>query len=255
MKRIFIAVLAAISFGACDQIPAGEYTTEYKDIDATYASLDVSGAFDVTYSASADKMEICAQENVHDYIAIETIGKTLKLYVKPNRIMNLKEIEVILPASSSLTEIKLSGASVFSSDETLSGTDFSVDLSGSSLFKSNIVTSESIDISLSGASLLASRLHTSDLKVSLGGSSCVNLSGKAVDCTLSMSGASALEGNDDAVLNVVNAVRCDLSGACSAEIACDGSIKGGLSGASTIKYHGSATIDVETSGSSSVTHD
>lgn len=252
MKRIFIAILAAFSFGACEQIPAGEYTTEYKDIDATYASLDVSGAFDVTYSASADKMEICAQENVHDYIAIETIGKTLKLYVKPNRILNLKGIEVILPASSYLADIKLSGASVFSSDETLSGTDFSVDLSGSSLFKSNIVTSESIVIALSGASLLTSRLHTSDLEASLSGSSCINLSGKVIDCTLSMSGASALEGNDDAVLNVVNTVNCELSGACSAEIACDGTINGVLSGASAIKYQGNAIVNVETSGSSSI---
>ena len=194
MKRIFIAVFTAFVLCSGSQIHAGNYITEYKVIDATYSSLEIAGSFNVTYSTSADKMEICAQENVHDYIAIETIGKTLKLYVKPNRIRRLKEIRVILPASAALEKVNVSGASVFSSETALSGSDF----------------------------------------------------------YLGLSGASPLDGNGDALMNIMETVQCSISGASSAKIGCDGTIKGVLSGVSAIKYKDNAVIDVKVSGSSSV---
>ena len=194
MKRIFIAVFTAFVLCSGSQIHAGNYITEYKVIDATYSSLEIAGSFNVTYSTSADKMEIHALENVHDYITVETVGETLKLYVKPNSIRRLKEIRVILPASAALEKVNVGGASVFSSETTLSGSDF----------------------------------------------------------YLGLSGASALDGNGDALMNIMETVQCNISGASSAKIGCDGTIKGVLSGASAIKYKGIAVIDVKVSGSSSV---
>lgn len=252
MKRIFIAVFTAFVLCSGSQIHAGNYITEYKVIDATYSSLEIAGSFNVTYSTSADKMEICAQENVHDYIAIETIGKTLKLYVKPNRIRRLKEIRVILPASAALEKVNVSGASVFSSETALSGSDFYLGLSGASAFRANITASESVRINVSGASSLASRINTTGLDISISGSSHANLSGKASYCDLAISGASALDGNGDALMNIMETVQCNISGASSAKIGCDGAINGVLSGASAIKYKGNAVIDVKVSGSSSV---
>lgn len=150
MKRIFIAVFTAFVLCSGSQIHAGNYITEYKVIDATYSSLEIAGSFNVTYSTSADKMEIHALENVHDYITVETVGETLKLYVKPNSIRRLKEIRVILPASAALEKVNVSGASVFSSETTLSGSDFYLGLSGASAikYKGNAV----IDVKVSGSS-------------------------------------------------------------------------------------------------------
>ena len=79
---------------------------------------------------------------------------------------------------------------------------------------------------------------------------------KVIDATYSsleiagsfnVSGASSLASR-------INTTGLDISisGASSAKIGCDGTIKGVLSGASAIKYKGNAVIDVKVSGSSSV---
>ena len=65
--------------------------------------------------------------------------------------------------------------------------------------------------------------------------------------SFNVSGASSLASR-------INTTGLDISisGASSAKIGCDGTIKGVLSGASAIKYKGNAVIDVKVSGRSSV---
>lgn len=92
---------------------------------------------------------LCSGSQIHagNYI---TEYKVIDATYSSLEIAGSFNIRVILPASAALEKVNVSGASVFSSETTLSGSDFYLGLSGASAikYKGNAV----IDVKVSGSS-------------------------------------------------------------------------------------------------------
>lgn len=105
-------------------------------------------------------------------------------------------------------------------------------------------------VSVSGASTADCRALAEDsLEVRASGASKVRLEGSAKTLDVDASGASRLDGSKF----VAGHVKIDVSGASSVKVVASESIEGEASGASSVRYGGSASrIEVDTSGASSV---
>ena len=149
----------------------------------------------------------------------------------------------------SLKDISLSGAS---SVNGLSCEGFAakIDLSGASILKAFTFFGNSIDAEISGASEM--RFNTIDIDycaVNLSGASIFSGGGYAVKTIFDASGAS-----DFKTFNLESEnLDIDLSGASEAEVTVNNTIKGRITGASTLRYRGGANVSgVSTSGASSI---
>lgn len=191
-----------------------------------FDKLEVEGVFevDVTYS-STEEIEIDAPENLMEYIELNVRSKTLSIEIDKNtQITSSCSIKVHIKTAK-LNGFELSGASSVELNNTLKDNDLSIESSGAANFKGDVEVNEA-DLELSGAST-------------------VNLSGNAAEASLELSGASQVNNYNFKVDNL----NVDLSGASSAQIASSKTIKGDLSGASSLTYKGKpSTKSVSISG-------
>ena len=227
------ALVIATSCG--NEAIAGNTKTIEIPVTKDYRELSVSSAIDVTWSESASAVELTADENVINKVKVERIGPKLSIYVKGMN-MNSKSgsIKVILPSSSMIDDIEISGASIFVSDTPVNASKLDVDLSGASRFQADLNVAGKLDIECSGASELYSTVTAGKLSVDLSGASMAALSGNAGLTEIELSGASALKAASSPV--VTTDTECELTGASAARINCKGHIKGTASGASSIRF-------------------
>lgn len=147
-------------------------------------------------------------------------------------------------------EFQLSGASSVKLDNGTSK-ELNVTLSGASSFVITTISSEKNHFKFSGASTSnISKIESKDIDIDFSGASIINLTGTVTNVDAQLSGASTI-GTYEFVCDDFD---CELSGASNAELTVNKTIRGSVSGASTIKYKGNASSTVSTSGGSSVTH-
>ncbi|MBO4503461.1 MAG: DUF2807 domain-containing protein [Bacteroidales bacterium] len=230
MKKTLIMIsLCALLFGCTKNW--GSSTTLNYPISGSYTSLDVSDAFDVTVSDQVTDVVVTVGELAHDRVIVKVINGELQIGFKPNTRYN-GTAKAIIPATSTLRELDLSGASSFTGD--LNGEDVDIDLSGASTYRGTINAAE-LDVELSGAS----DAHISGV--------CQN------KMEIELSGASTLKA---ANLNA-QSVSGHLSGASDADVTVCSSLNVELSGASTLTYGTVSNechpvVNCPTSGSSTV---
>lgn len=108
----------------------------------------------------------------------------------------------------------------------------------------------SLKINLSGASDLSGQVNVSNqLVVRLSGASDLSLKGNADDVDIDVNGASEVKAYD---FNTANC-KIEASGASSVQITVAKELSAQLSGASSVRYKGTAMIkDIKTSGASSI---
>lgn len=221
MKRIFygttIAAIAALSMlTSCSYELSGVISTITEPISTDYFELEISSAISVEYSETAKEIEITADNNVLPYVLFDIDGGVLDIKLCPCcKFRNPGKIEVVLPASLDLRGITVSGASSFTADNSIIAPDFSIDLSGASYMKAEIVVASEFEIEISGAS----NAHL----CGLAGSLSANVSGAS-----RLSAASSRISSDDMEISV--------SGASTVYLDCTGTIKGDVSGASKVMY-------------------
>ena len=113
-----------------------EITTETKDI-TQFEKIDVSEDFKVyiRFSDTEEKIEIEANENLHDLIVVEKEGKTLKIHTKPyssyggsGRDSGAEEKLVAYITAKRLTEIKGDEDVVFELLDKLSAESLTINL-------------------------------------------------------------------------------------------------------------------------------
>ena len=277
MKK-YLFILSAIvlfAFSGCQKI-AGDPITEEFSIEGTYTELQVDNAFDVTVSDAATQITVTAGKNIMPNVVVEIVANTLKIHLKPLTSSYGSEMTVVLPYNADLTSVNLSGASEFHSEYGLEGEKVEVELSGASDFYGDIDADE-VDIDLSGASNFYGNIQAAKIDMDLSGSSDIEGNVDAENLDLDLSGASDatlegqiteleinLSGASDIIEKVVEnryALICDhckgsMSGASTAYIHCDGSIKVSLSGGSELHYTGNAsTSGSDCTGGSEVSHD
>ena len=155
-----------------------------------------------------------------------------QIHISDNRRWNFilshqRSIDVILIIPS-ITELKVSG----SVDAFVEG-----------------FREEALELELSGASSCKANFEIQNLNIEMGGATNLVLDGKIANCKAEINGASKIYASEVPIRNVT----LDVSGASFAEVNCIEKLEAEASGASTIKYKGTAkNLIIKNSGASSI---
>lgn len=211
--------------------PSGSISTQQKLV-SDFNGLDVSSAFTVyvNFSNTEERVEIEANENLHEYIIVEKVGRNLVIRLRNNTSIKGDAILRAYVTTSNINFFEASGAC--------------------SVFVQDTVFANNVNIDLSGASSLDAILQSNQISTDLSGASHVYLSGITQNLEADLSGASSLR---DYALEVNDNLNIDLSGASNARLTANGNIYVEASGASSLYYRGSGTIQqMDLSGASQV---
>ena len=149
------------------------------------------------------------------------------------------------------SDISLSGASSLNGLVVCFG-ELNITISGASRLKDLTFFGKSINANLSGASDLSLKYGEIDFDCTVdcsGASIFTGSKGSASKCSFTGSGASSFKARNFESDNL----DIDLSGASMAEVTVNNTIKGSLTGASTLKYRKATNVNVSTHGGSKVT--
>lgn len=231
MRTIFtIAFAALFSAVSCGKMVSGIEDTVSVPVDTDYSVLNVSSAIAVEYSSAAESLEFTADIDILPYLVAERRGGVLELRMKPNRYRNVGRVKAVVPASGNIRKMELSGASSLDARERLEAPSF--------------------EVVLSGASDMTAEIVADNLSVKVSGASDLDVSGFADVLDMDVSGASSVSADRSRVS--AETVRLDVSGASRVFVDCTGSIRGSVSGASSVWYGRNAVhADIDNSGASS----
>jgi len=256
MKKAFgsgAAVICALVMVSCGYIApivgSGKVVTNSYAL-TDFTAIDASSAMDVTVTIGGDySVSVSCDDNIMQHMTVKVVNGSLHLgdldvwQVWPSKMT----ATVTMPAFdaavvSGASRLSVSGFSVSAFSANVSGastlnisdssaTDFSAIVSGDSKIALKALACDSMNIDVSGASTVTAE---SD---SIGGSSLV----------ANVSGAS------HAYLYKLpfNAAKLIVSGASGAEVTVSDSLSGEASGASSVRYGGSAASTVLCTGLSS----
>lgn len=203
-------------------------TTETRSV-SDFDKIEVDGVFevDVTYGSS-ESIEVEAPENLQEYIELNVKSGKLSIEVKKRtQIKSSCSIKIHIKTAK-LNDFEISGASSVKLNNTLKDDNLMIESSGAASFKGEV--------------------DVNNAEIELDGAASANLAGTATSARIDMSGASQLNDYDFEV----NDLNIDLSGASSAKITSLKSIKGDVSGASSLTYDGNPGVkNVSTSGAAS----
>ena len=126
-----------------------------------------------------------------------------------------------------------------------------LDVSGAcDVFFEDGISSEDLNVELSGASDLKGKIDAKKLSFNINGASDATISGNAAELSIDASGASDFKGYE----LVTNYCTAEASGASSVNITVNKELNAKASGASSVRFKGEGLIrDIKTSGSSNVT--
>jgi len=220
-------------FSSCDHetIHAhGEVTSVYHNIEG-YTRLRVSDAFQVyiNFSEVEEEIRMAANDNLHEKIVVEKDGDELVIRLISHTSIKGKAVMNAYITTTDLSAFRLDGASRLVLENVWDVQDGKIGVSGASDFKGEVVADR--------------------LEVDLDGASSIDVTGSVSFLDAELSGSSDLL---DFGLDVSN-LDIDLSGASTAFLSVEETIRVKASGASTLNYKGDATIlKSELSGSSRV---
>jgi len=126
-----------------------------------------------------------------------------------------------------------------------------LDVSGAcDVFFEDGISSEDLNVELSGASDIKGKIDAKKLSFDISGASDATISGNAAELSVEASGASDFKGYE----LVTNYCTAEASGASSVNITVNKELNARASGASSVRFKGEGLIrDIKTSGSSNVT--
>ncbi len=225
-----LLIIFLILVSSCDLVGeqgSGNVIRQERKV-SSFTSLDVSGAFKVYLSQGATQSVIIeADDNLMEKIETEVTGGKLRIYNK-RHIMNAKSLNVYITATE-MNAIELSGAVDLQTQTRLTGSSFSLDVSGASDSKLELAV-QKLDVSSSGGSNL-------------------QLIGTATEVKMDVSGAVDLHAFD----LLTEKFFLNMSGAGEADINVKNELNADISGAATVRYKGNpAKLVEDISGAGSV---
>jgi hypothetical protein len=227
---LFLLLLVVGSLGAQKVIK--DQNAESRTVSGFHA-IRISGAFDVIITQGNEDAVVVSSNHSDDVKDIKTVVENGALRIwfdkKDSWWGKNRKLKAYISAKS-LSEVRASGASRLYFEGAINSSNLKLDLSGASKVEGRLVVSEKLSIDLSGAS---------DAK----------LSGMAGQLSISASGASDVNGYD---LQTSNAT-VSASGASDITVTVDKELSASLSGASKLRYKGTAVVkDIRTSGASTI---
>lgn len=236
MKRTWI-FLAGLLFGlsSCHYLEGERVNGDGNITSVTHAisdfkGVDVGGAIELILSqGDSFSVKVVTDQNLHQHLEVTKDGSTLRVH--PANHTNLDptgKIKVYVTAPL-LTKIEASGAC-------------------NVVTETRLTSGEGIDIDLSGACNANLDLKTPNLEVGASGASEISLKGETKNLNIDGSGSTNIKAFD---LLSENA-DVEISGSGDVELYASVKINAHTSGASSIRYKGNATVDIDKSGASSV---
>jgi hypothetical protein len=217
-------VLAVVLLNGCHSInhirPSDQITTQqysYSDYD----QIHTESAFTVyvEFSDTEEKIEIEANDNLHQYIEVKKESGVLKIGFRDHTGITGSATLNAYITTRDVTGFSASGASRFFVDGEISGVNTSVFLSGASSFNGELYV-ENFHAELSGASVLI-------------------LKGSADTSGITASGASNIEDYD---FNT-DYLNINLTGASHASLTVTKKLDVSASGASVLRYKGPGIVN------------
>ena len=237
MKKVFlVSFLVLLIFSSCRFMGwkgingSGNIVTQSRTTER-FNSVDVSGAINVyvKQDSAQQTIKVETDDNLQEYIDIHEDNGVLYISQRDNYSLDpSKKIKVYVSATY-FKRFNISGASNIYSENKL-------------------VSSETLDIDMSGASEIKLDVKAPRINADITGASSVMISGETKDFNVEGSGASDIKSFDLMTENTT----LDISGACSAEVFASVKLDVQASGASGIKYKGNAAVNQDVSGASSV---
>ena len=229
MKKITkitsILVGLSIVFSACDNnntiIPSANVTTQEKFI-TDYDGVEISSAFvvDIEYSATEESIIIEASENLHQYIEVEKVNEKLRIKIRDNTNFS----------GSAILRAHIITKNYLNS---ISATE------ASQITLVNAQESAEFNIYMTDASLLIGTINANSLTAFIDGAANATLSGSADTFTLN-AGSGSFIGTFDMIVNYAD---LHLVAASNASLTVNGTIDLIASGASLLRYKGTAQIN------------
>ena len=197
---------------------------------ATYDEIKVSGFFDVDLVAGTEgKINVNAEENILEYIIIESENNILSIYTKKGiSIQTNKKVTIQVPFES-LNKISLVGSGDVNSK--------------------NTIKSDNLDIKLTGSGDMNLEIEAKTTEISLAGSGDMVVKGKSGDLISKLSGSGNIDAYNLATANADVAV----AGSGDLKVFCTESLKARVAGSGDINYKGNPkTKDTKTAGSGDI---
>lgn len=206
----------------------GNGIMETRSIKTTaYDKIDIRGSMEVFLSQGKEgNITVEAEENVQDFILIESNGEVLTVGFKSNTsLQNIMKIKVHVPFQD------LSGVSVSGS---------------SNVDSSDIISAKTFDLNIKGSGAMSLNLDITKLNIELGGSGKMELKGVAEDMSINSRGS----GKINAEKLICKNVDASISGSGRAIVHAQNNLKTKIRGSGTVKYAGSPVkVNAKASGS------
>jgi len=236
MKRIFFLLLSLLSLflSACNIF--GERVHGNGNIKSEtrpaghFSSVDVSNNINLHIKQDSSwSVRVETDENLLEFIQVSESNGLLRVDVRDHYNLDpSRNIDVFVSAPE-YKALTASGASEIMSD-------------------SKIVSTDPMDIDISGASEINLEIKAPRLKAGLSGASKATFRGETKDVSFHGSGASEFRCFE---LMAENS-DVDVSGASNADVFASVNLKADASGASNIRYKGKPTVSSNTSGAGNV---
>ena len=234
--KLFTAVALSIFLTSCHNFFGehihgdGNIKKENRSV-STFTGVDVSGGLDIYVKQdSATSVTIETDANLQQYIITRVEDGVLHIYQENNTSIEGTKGITIHVSNPSFNSFEASGA---------------CDIRG----ENKIQYANEIQLHATGASNIELDLNAPKVSGEISGASGLKLSGTTKDLMINASGAS----NAKCYELMTENADVDLSGASSANVFASVKITGEASGASDLRYKGSATtVTVNTSGAGSV---
>lgn len=237
MRKIFAFFACAAVLCSCASSGnfSGKERVDSIDFPEGIHALEMYGAISVTASADAEEMTVSGDSLALENFTYSFSGGTLSLGRKANVFKNVGSneggrISVVIPQTSELSSVTVSGASIFVAEQPMAA--------------------EKISVRLSGASRLKAGIQADVLSVRVSGASAALLCGTAGEVSLDVSGASQVS-SSDAYISAGKA-KMEVSGASSVKLGCEGRLIGNVSGASRLTCYGDCVSELHVTGASVV---
>jgi len=229
MKKMVLALLSMITMLAVDA-QSGDKNAQKRAVSG-FHGVDVSGGIDLYLSSGPESVSISASGDVRDHVVTEVEGGILRIHMERNWSHNAEGKIKAYVSISNLKSLEGSG--------------------GGDIRFENLITTDDLDLHLSGGGSLKGKLNANHLVIDQSGGSDVNLSGNVKNLSLNASGGGNLNGFD----LVTDYASIHASGGSSTELTVNKELRAVVSGGGDITYKGAASVkEIKSSGGGSVTH-
>ena len=199
-------------------------------ITQPYDIINVHGPMEVFIEkAKEGTIQVTAEENVQEYILVESDGKTLTISFKPSTsLRNTKKIKIRVPFED-LSELSMMGSGKIEGKHP--------------------IKSDQLKINLKGSGYIGINVETNSLVSELDGSGSMGISGISNSVKVNTTGSGKFEGRE----LMTEHAEIYISGSGNSSIFVSKSLSGQINGSGSIIYSGNpVTNNVEVLGSGKV---